>query len=210
MDIHGAFRSTAEVHDLAESCFEVGHPLREIWDQSLAAGSNQTQQYYNTLTIQRQERKLVRDSQIIEDRRLAVPRWFYPEIVAETERWTSLGVKIDGERLRLWLSQPAELVWMMSKGRTAACWFPGRTLKVTVKQWLVALYGGDVDIGSPDPVTGEYSSRKSFDPIDAEQIRRFIRRSIRKVDEFVDEDPELQANTLSDLAADPLKLHWTV
>jgi hypothetical protein len=44
-------------------------------------------------------------------------------------------------------TQPSELVWTMTKGHVGTAWYPERTLKATLEQWHVALYGGEIKAG---------------------------------------------------------------
>jgi hypothetical protein len=95
-------------------------------------------------------------------------------------------------------SQPAELLWQMSKGRTGGVWYPGRSLKIVHEQWLTALYGGAVPLGI---VAEDMTDRltKTFAPIDAMQCTRFIRKCHRHMGEFLDEQDSTCGDTVDNM-----------
>jgi hypothetical protein len=81
-------------------------------------------------------------------------------------------------------SQPAELLWMLSKGRAGMMWFPGRNLKTALEHWLNGLYGGSLEKG----LTREPFDRpviETFKPADADQVVAFLRKVERHHDDFV-------------------------
>jgi len=84
--IQEAFAHVINSHSSAQFAFDVGAPLREIWDCSLEEKQNTTDKYYRKLQSSRVGRKLDRENSEITDRRMAVPRSYYPKIVAEYEK----------------------------------------------------------------------------------------------------------------------------
>jgi hypothetical protein len=97
-------------------------------------------------------------------------------------------------------SQPPELIWQMTKGRVGTVWYPGRTLKATLQQWHVALYGGELSVGLDPEVrmpAAEEAGEDDFglsvvwDPVDAAQCAKFVRKTHRHLDEFIDNDSVL-------------------
>ena len=51
----------------------------------------------------------------------------------------------------------------MTKGRVGAVWYPGRTLKATLEQWPVALYGGRPKVGLDPEVNMPAGAVDDFD-----------------------------------------------
>jgi hypothetical protein len=73
-------------------------------------------------------------------------------------------------------------------------------LKATLEQWHVALYGGELKVGldpevsMPADAVDEFALSVAWDPIDAAQCARLVRKTHRHLDEFIDNDSELSGD----------------
>lgn len=83
-------------------------------------------------------------------------------------------------------SQPAELLWAVTKTRTAKGWFAKRTVEGVRKSWMTALYGGDMTLGIP-PDPGERPASAMFmEPVGAKMCAGFIRKAQRCISDYLE------------------------
>eukprot|EP00037_Helgoeca_nana_P036813 m.13187 g.13187 ORF g.13187 m.13187 type:complete len:764 (-) comp8035_c0_seq2:71-2362(-) len=107
--------------------------------------------------------------------------------------WDTVQAVKDGKR-RYWhrllftvpywaATQPAELVWATSKGRTGCTWYPHRDIDTLLEHWLTSMYGGTVNLGVD--LEPEFAVSDTWSSIDAAEIKSYIRHSRGEMNEFI-------------------------
>ena len=85
------------------SAADGSHRLRQIWNESIEAGTNQTVAVYTKVDSEAAERKVKLQTSRAVDGRVKVPRSFYPSIISVAAEWAKLAIRMTGPRLQHWL-----------------------------------------------------------------------------------------------------------
>jgi hypothetical protein len=95
-------------------------------------------------------------------------------------------------------SQPAELLWQCSKGRSGTAWYENRSLRECHQHWLAALYGGTVrcSLSHDESI---YGSTVTWSALGPAKMQSFIRRSDHEIQVFMDDQDEFKGMLLKDV-----------
>ena len=99
-------------------------------------------------------------------------------------------------------SQPAELLWMLSKRRAGNLLVPKRTINGTWHDWLIGLYGGSKALGVGN-IAPEHQCTETYAPITSKETSGWIRTACTHLDEHVKGSLRFKASdtcSLDDLA----------